>query len=87
MSFQMVVPFCSMSFQQANLHGTVGSERAILVNWVALSSAQKDAVLTKISQRSGTAKEVILKDILKVGLPLRERYTTSVVAAELRFFI
>jgi hypothetical protein len=46
---------------------------------------QRDAVLAKISERSGAPKEAILKDIKKVGLPLRERYTTGVVAAELRF--
>lgn len=42
-------------------------------------------MLAKISERSGAPKEAILKDIKKVGLPLRERYTTGVVAAELRF--
>jgi predicted Fe-S protein YdhL (DUF1289 family) len=81
------VPVCSLDFQEANLEGAGRSERVILVNWAALSSMQRDAVLAKISERSGAPKEAILKDILKVGLPLRERYTTGVVAAELRFFI
>lgn len=81
------VPVCSMTFQNANLEDAGGSECVILVNWAALSSMQKDAVLAKISERCGAPKDAILKDILKIGLPLRERYTTGVVAAELRFFI
>ena len=79
------VPVCSQ-FQKANLDGS-GSERVVLVQWAALSQEQKDAVLAKISERSGASKEAILKDILRIGLPLRERYTTGVVAAELRWFI
>jgi hypothetical protein len=79
------VPVCSQ-FQEANLRGS-GAERVVLVNWSALSLGQKYAVLAKISKSTGTSNETILKDILKIGLPLRERYTTGVVAAELRFFI
>jgi len=76
----------SSCFQKATLEGG-GAERVVLVTWSALSSAQKDAIVAKLSERSGATKEAILKDILKIGLPLRERYTTGVVAAELRFFI
>jgi hypothetical protein len=82
-----MVPVCSMSFQQANLGNSGGGERVILVNWAGLSELQKDIILAKISERSGAAKEVILKDILKIGLPLRERLTTGNVAMELRFFV
>ena len=81
------VPVCSMNFHDATLEGVGGKERVILVSWAALSSAQKDGVLAKISKRCGAPKDAILKDILKIGLPLRERYTTGIVAAELRFFI
>jgi len=63
------------------------SERVILVNWAALSSVQKDAVLAKISERCEAPKDTILKDILRIGLPLRESCTTGTVTAELRFFI
>lgn len=80
------VPVCSFSFHNATLEGA-SAERVILVNWAALSPSQKDSVLGKISERSGAPKEAILKDVLKIGLPLRESYTTGVVAAELRFFI
>ncbi len=81
------VPVCSMSFHDATLEGVGGSERVILVSWTTLSTVQKDGVLAKISKRSGVPKDAVLKDILKIGLPLRERYTTGIVAAELRFFI
>jgi hypothetical protein len=81
------VPVSSFDFQEAKLDGLANSERVILVNWSALSLQQKDAILAKISERSGASKEAILKDILEIGLPLRQRYTTGVVAAELRFFI
>lgn len=79
------VPVASMTFQEAKLGPK--TERVILVAWTTLSEEQKAAVLAKISERCGAPKEAILKDILKVGLPLRESYTTGTVAAELRFFI
>jgi len=79
------IPVASMTFQEAKLgHKT---ERVVLVAWTALSEEQKAGVLAKISARCGAPKDAILKDILKVGLPLRESYTTGIVAAELRFFI
>jgi hypothetical protein len=83
------VPVCSY-FQEANLmRGGVTpiATRIVFVNWSALSSEQKLAVLTKISKTTGSSKVEILKDILKIGLPLRESYTTAFVAAKLRFFI
>jgi predicted Fe-S protein YdhL (DUF1289 family) len=79
------VPVASMAFQEAKVGPKI--ERVILVAWTMLSDKQKDAVLIKISARNGAPKEVILKDILKIGLPLRESYTTGTVAVELRFFI
>jgi len=81
------IPVCSMDFHDATLEGRGGKERVILVSWAALSKVQQDGVLAKISEKSGAPKDAILEHILKVGLPLRECYTTGVVAAELRFFI
>ena len=78
------VPVRSMTFSESN----VG--KVILVAWTQLTEEQKAAVLQKISARSGAPKapkEAILKDILKIGLPLRETYTTGTVVAETRFFI
>lgn len=79
------VPVASMIFQEAKLE--LKTERVVLVARTALSEEQKAAVLAKISDRCGATKEAILKDILKVGLPLRESYTTGTISAELRFFI
>ncbi len=81
------VPVTSMGFQDADLEGKPASERVILVNWRLLSKVQQDAVLAKISDRSGAAKEAILADVLRIGLPLRKSYTTGYVAEDLRFFI
>ena len=76
----------STFFGKAELEGS-GSESVALIHWKGLSHAQQAAILTKLSERNEVPKDVILKDILKVGLPLRESYTTGTVAAELRFFI
>lgn len=75
------VPVSSMTFAESN----VGS--VILVAWSQLSEEQKVAILSKISVKSGAPKEAILRDIIKIGLPLRESYTTGTVVAEARFFI
>ena len=37
--------------------------------------------------RTRAPKDVILADIRRIGLPLRKKYTTGVIAAELRWFI
>jgi len=79
------IPVASMTFRDMKLGSK--TERAVLVAWAVLSLEQKAAVLAKISERCGAPKDAILKDILKVGLPLRESYTTGTVAAELWFFI
>jgi hypothetical protein len=79
------VPVCSFTFQEAKLGSRV--ERVILVAWNLLSKEEKAGVLAKISEKSGHPKDEILKDILRIGLPLRESFTTHVVAEELRFLI
>ena len=81
------VPVCSMAFQEARLAGDGRNEQVVLVAWNALSEDQKERVLSKIGARSGASKDAVLRDIRKIGLPLRKRYTTGVIAAELRFFI
>ncbi len=75
------VPVTSMVFQESN----VG--KMVIVAWQALTQKQRDAIVLKISEKSGSPMSVILDDIYKIGLPLRESYTTGVIAAELRFFI
>ncbi len=69
------VPIQSIIPQPANLEGVDGIEKVFLIDWKELTAQQQDAVLEKISKRFGASKEVILKDILKVGLPLREKFT------------
>ena len=85
------VPVCSQ-FADAELSDKSQrsgwkTERVILVNWSALTEHQKISVLRKISAKTGADETVILKDLEKIGLPLRESYTTGTVANELRFFI
>ena len=69
------VPVQSIIAQPATLEGIDKTERVFLVDWKELTAQQQDAILEKISKRSGARKDVILKDVLKVGLPLREKYT------------
>jgi hypothetical protein len=81
---------CSMSFHKAHLQGQ-SQEEVILINWNALSAKQKNTILGKMAKLSGhegpDGELQIYNDIVKVGLPLRKKYTTGIVAAELRFFI
>ncbi len=81
------IPVTSMVFQETKLGPGSKRECAVLIVWSALSKEKKDAILAKISERFGAPKDQILKDILRIGLPLRESLTTGVIAAELRWFI
>ncbi len=81
------IPVTSMVFQETKLGPAGKRERVVLVAWGVLSKEQKDAILTKISEKSGAPKDQILNDILRIGLPLRESLTTGTIAAELRWFI
>lgn len=79
------VPIQSIIPQPANL-GIDGVEKVFLIDWKELTAQQQDAILEKISKRFGASKEVILKDILKVGLPLREKLTEGGGAIRLALF-
>ena len=81
------IPVTSIFFQETKLGPGCKRERVVLVAWNLLSKEKKDAILTKISERSGTPKDQILNDILRIGLPLRESLTTGTIAAELKWFI
>jgi hypothetical protein len=81
------VPVQSIIAQPATLKGINKTERVLLVDWKELTAQQQDAVLEKLSKRSGTAKNVILKDALKIGLPLREKYTDSCGTTRLGLFV
>ena len=81
------VPVQSIIAQNATLEGIDKAERVFLVDWKELTAQQQDAVLEKISKRSGARKEVILKDVLKIGLPLREKYTEGCGTSRLGLFV
>lgn len=67
------VPVQSIMPQHAKLEGIDGTDKVFLIDWKELTTQQQDAILEKISRKSGANKEAILKEILKVGLPLREK--------------
>ena len=81
------VPVQSIIAQPAALEGIDKTERVFLVDWKELNAQQQDAVLEKLSKRSGASKEVILKDVLKIGLPLREKYADSCGTTRLGLFV
>jgi hypothetical protein len=81
------VPVQSIIAQSATLEGVETTERVFLVDWNELTGKQQDAILEKLSKRRGVAREVILKDVLRIGLPLREKYTDSCGTTRLGLFI
>jgi hypothetical protein len=81
--FDGEVPIQDLTSQPAVLEGIQRTERVFLVDWKALTSKQQDGILEKLSKRTGDGKEVILKEVLRVGLPLREIYTEGVGTSRL----
>lgn len=80
------VPIQSIIAQSATLDCIDGTERVFLVDWKELTVQQQDAILEKLSKRSGVSKEIILEDVLKVGLPLRKKYTEGCATSRLELF-
>ncbi|MGD6811151.1 MAG: hypothetical protein ACQCN3_15770 [Candidatus Bathyarchaeia archaeon] len=80
------VPIQSIMPQHAKLEGVNGIDKVFLVDWKELSAQQQDALLEKIIKKFGASKETILKDILKVGLPLREKLTEGGGTIRLELF-
>jgi len=80
------VPIQSIIAQPATLEGVDRVERIFLVDWKELTAQQQNAVLEKISKRSGASKGTVLRDILKVGLPLRAKYTEGCGTSRLELF-
>lgn len=71
------VPIQNIATQQAKLGGNKDPESVFTVDWKVLAREQQEAILDKLSRQSGITKEVILKEILKVGLPLRRNLIFS----------
>jgi hypothetical protein len=68
------------------LEGIKRPEGVFFVDWKEQTAQQQDAILEKISKRSGSSKDVILKEVLKVGLPLREKYIEGCGTSRLELF-
>jgi len=81
------VPIQSIMPQHAKLDGVDEIDKVFLVDWKELSVQQQDALLGKISKKFGASKEAILRDILKVGLPLREKLTEGGGIIRLELFL
>jgi hypothetical protein len=71
------VPIQSIATQQAKLGSNRDPESVFTVDWKELTPYQQEAILDKLSQQSGVNKEIILKEILKTGLPLRRNLIFS----------
>ena len=71
------VPVKSIATQQTKLGGNKDPESVFTVDWKELTQWQQETILDKLSQENGVAKETILKDILKAGLPLRRNLIVS----------
>jgi hypothetical protein len=80
------VPIQSIIAQTATLEGISKVEKVFLVDWKALTAEQQKAVLEKIIKASGAGKDAILKDVLKIGLPLRAKYTEGCGTSRLGLF-
>jgi hypothetical protein len=81
------MPIQSITIQSATLEGLDGVERIFLLDWQALTAPQQAIILDKISKKSGANKDAILVEILKVGLPLRAKYTEGCGTSRLGLFI
>jgi hypothetical protein len=81
------VPIQSIIAQTATLEGISTVERVFLVDWNELTAEQQNDVLEKISKASGVGKDVILKDVLKIGLPLRAKYIDGCGTRRVELFI
>lgn len=73
--------------QIAKLEGIEGLDKVFLVDWKELTAQQQSAILELIAEKTGASKEAVLKDILEVGLPLREKLTEGGSTIQLRLFI
>lgn len=82
-----VIPIQSIIPLQVTLEGIKKPQRVFLVDWKELTAQQQDLTLNKLCKRSGATKEEILKDILKIGLPLQEKYTDSCGTSRMELFV
>ena len=81
-----VVPVQNISTQHVRVEGRKDAESVFTVNWKELATEQQQDILEKLSEQTGATKEAILKDILKVGLPLRRGHVISCGTSRMDFF-
>lgn len=67
----------SIGTQKAKLEGTKDAESVFTIDWKELTTEQQLSILEKLSCKNGIAKEAILKNISKTGLPLRRNLISS----------
>lgn len=81
------VPVQSIATQRAKLEGAKDVESVFTVDWKELTEWQQQAILEKLSQHSGKTIEAILKEIMKVGLPIRRTYVVSCGTNRMELFL
>lgn len=82
-----IIPIQSIIPREATLEGVDNPGRVFIVDWKELTAQQQEQILGKLCKLSGATKETILKDILKIGLPLREKYTDSCGTSRMELFL
>jgi hypothetical protein len=71
------VPIQRVGTQKAKLEGIKDVESVFTIDWRELTTEQQLSILEKLSNQSMIAKEAVLKNILKAGLPLRRNLISS----------
>ncbi len=79
------VPILSIATQQVRLERIKDTESVFTVNWKELTQLQQQAILNKLSKKTGTSKEAIQKEILNTGLPIRRTLIQSVGTSQIEF--
>ena len=80
------VPIHSIVTIPAKLKGIRPTQTVYMVDWQKLTTEKQLAILEKLSKLSGSPTEEIVKDILEVGLPLREKYTDCSATSQVELF-
>lgn len=81
-----IIPIKSPIVNNAKVAETNEPIRVYMVDWATLTDTQRENILQRFSERTGWSMDAVEEEILKVGLPLQEKYV-STVAIPMRFFI
>ena len=80
------VPIVRFAVQQAKLEGIKDIESVFTVNWKELTQKQQQAILERLSMQTGVSKEKILKEVARLGLPLRRKWVQSIGTNQIELF-